>query len=97
MNLKRWDQQRYQKLKELTRKYLDTSAYFCLHGEQRRAAVLVLSFQAAARLEMLTLNYRGMKCGFSRFLPTFRGYLPVSKVFHYQFKKFPSSLVGLVV
>ena len=46
---------------------------------------------------MLTLNYRGMKCGFSRFLPTFRGYLLVSKVFHYQFKKFPSSLVGLVV
>ena len=53
MNLKGWNQQRYQKLKELTRKYLDTSAYFCLHGEQGRAAVLVLSFQAATRLSVL--------------------------------------------
>ena len=37
MNLKRWGQQRYQKLKELTTKYLDTSTYFCLHGEQIKA------------------------------------------------------------
>ena len=58
MNLKRWDQQRYQKLKELTRKYLDASAYFCLHGEQRRAVVLVLSFQAATRLSVVNAHLK---------------------------------------
>ena len=58
MNLKRWDQQRYQKLKELTRKYLDTSAYFCLHGEQRRAVVLQLSFQAATRMSVVNAHLK---------------------------------------
>ena len=58
MNLKRWDQQRYQKLKELTRKHLDTSAYFCLHSEQRCAAVRVLSFQAATRLSVVNAHLK---------------------------------------